>query len=119
MPDVGTKRRVGLVVAKLDQHRSVGIPGGERMHRQFAKPAAEVHQVLRADVLVTEDDQLVLRQGILDGVPRRVGNRLAEIDAGNLSAEMDADPRDRETGMLRNDGTALEMLDRLVHALLR
>ena len=87
----------------------------ERMHGQFAEPAAEVDQVLRADVLVAEDQQLVLGERVLDGVAHLVGHRLAKIDAGDLGAEVGADPRDRDTGMLRDDGTALEAVDGLIH----
>ena len=115
MPDVGAERRVGLVVAELDQHRDVFVLRRERMHGQFAEPAAEVDQVLRADVLIAEDEQLVLGQRVFDGVAHLVGHRLAKIDAGDLGAEVGADPRDGDAGMLRHDGTALEAVDGLIH----
>ena len=86
MPDVGAERRIGFIVAKFDQHRGVLVPGRGGCG-QFAEPAAEVHQVVRA-VLVAEDDQLVLDQRVLDGVAHFVGNWLAKIDAGDLSAEV-------------------------------
>ncbi len=100
MPDVGAERRIGFIVAKFDQHRDVLVAGRERMHGQFAEPAAEIHQVLRADVLVAEDDELVLDQGVLDGAADLIGDWLAKIDAGDLGAEVGADPRDRQAGVV-------------------
>ena len=44
--------------------------------------------------------QLVLDQGVLDGVAHLIGDWLAKIDAGDLGAEVGADPRDRQAGML-------------------
>ncbi len=58
------------------------------MHRQLAEPAAEIHQVVRADVLIAEDDQLVLDQGVLDRPERLVRERLAQVDAGDLGAQI-------------------------------
>ena len=82
MPDVGAERRRGLVVAELDQLRRVlAFVRRERMHGQFAEPAAESHQLLGGDVLVAEDDQLVLDQRVLDRRELRVRKRLAQIDA--------------------------------------
>ena len=92
MPDVGAERRCGLVVAKFDQLGCVlAFVRRERMHGQLAEAAAEGHQLLGGDVLVAEDDQLVFDQRRLDRGELRVRQRLAQIDAGNLGAEVDAD----------------------------
>ena len=115
MPDVSAERRIGLVVAKFDQNRDVFVLRRERMHSEFAEPAAEVDQILRADVLVAEDQQLVLGQRILDGVALLVRHRLAQIDTGDLGAEVSADPRDRDAGLLRDDGATLEAADGFIH----
>ena len=44
-----------------------------------------------------------------------VGHRLTKIDTGDLGPDVSADPRDRDTGMLRHDGAALEAVDGLIH----
>ena len=59
----------GGVVSSLRNLISTGALSSlrrERMHGELAEAAAEVHQVLRRDVLVAEDDQLVLDQRLVD-----------------------------------------------------
>ena len=90
-------------------------PFGGATERTLAESAPEVDQILRADVLVAEDKQFVIGQRILNGVLHFIGYRIAKIDAGDLRAEVGTDPRHRDTGMLRDDGTAPETLDGLVH----
>ena len=87
----------------------------ERMHGELAEAAAEVDQLLRGDVLVAEYQQFVLDQRILDRVALLVRHRLAQVDTGDLGAEMGADPRDRDAGLLRDDGATLEAADGFIH----
>src|SRR6476659_2891293 len=115
MPDVGAERWIGFIITKFDQRRGFLIPGRERMHGQFAEPPAKVHQVVRGDVLVAEDDELVLGQRVLDSVAHLIGDWLPKIDASDLSAEVGGDPRNREASMLGDDRTALEIVDGRIH----
>ena len=64
---------VGLVVAELDELRRVAFVRRERMHGQFAEPPAEIHQILGADLLIAEDDQLVLDQRLVDHMEHVIG----------------------------------------------
>ena len=109
------ERRIGFVVANLISTESIFVLGRERVHGQLAKPAAEVDQVLPADVLVAEDEQLVLGERALDGVAHLIRHRFAKIDAGDFSAEVRTNTRNRDTCMLRHDRTALETAGGLVH----
>src|SRR5262245_63812473 len=115
MPNVGTERWIGLVVAKFDQNRDILVLWRERMHGEFTEPAAEVDQILRADILVAKDQQLVLRERILNCVAVFVRYRLAQVDAGDLGAEMSTHPRDRQAGVFCDDRSTLEATNRLVH----
>ncbi len=88
------------------------------MDGQFAEPAAEVHQILGADVLIAEDDQLVLDQGVLDHRERLLRERTAQIDAADLGAEMDADPPNRKARTSGHDRPAPPVVEPLVHAII-
>src|SRR3954466_4439547 len=115
MPDVSAERRIGLVVAEFDQHRDVFVPRREWMDSEFAESAAEVDQVLRVDVLIAEDQQLVFGERILDGVALFVRHRPAQVDARDFGAQVGTNPRDRDAGLLRDYGAALKAADRFIH----
>ena len=82
MPDVSPEWGSRLIVAKFDQFGCV-LPfiWREGMHGQIAEPAPEGHQLLRRDVLVTEDDQLVVDECLTDRFELGVQQRLAKVDA--------------------------------------
>jgi len=115
MPDVSAERRVGLVVAKFNQNRDVFVRRRERMDSEFAESAAEIDQVLRVDVLVAEYQQFVFGERILGGVALFVRHRLAQVDTSDFGAEVGANPRDRDAGLLRDYGATLEAADGFIH----
>ena len=66
MPDIGTEGRRLFIVSKFDQLGGFLLVRRERVYRQLAKASAKLDQIFGRDILVSEDDQLVLDQRILD-----------------------------------------------------
>ncbi|MNO08095.1 hypothetical protein D3C81_2305820 [compost metagenome] len=57
------------------------------MNVQVSEIGSEARLLLRCDRLVTEEQHLMLEQGLLDGVALFQVQRLADIDAADLGAE--------------------------------
>ncbi|OFV89871.1 MAG: hypothetical protein A3H95_18645 [Acidobacteria bacterium RIFCSPLOWO2_02_FULL_64_15] len=66
------------------------------MHAQFAEIPAEGHEIFRGDRLVREDEDAVFGVRLPDRRDRRFIQRPGQVDAGDLRAQKDADPPDRE-----------------------
>jgi hypothetical protein len=66
--------------------RRVGLVGQEGLVLQLAESQAEVCELLRVQLLVTEDDDGVVEEGLVDLRELRVGE-IGEIDAEDLAAE--------------------------------
>src|SRR3546814_6292622 len=63
-----------------------------RLHR--AEAAAEVHRLLRRQVLVADADDVVVEEGLLDGGEVGRIDRAGEIDTGDRGAETAVEGRD-------------------------
>ena len=63
MPDIGSERWRLLVVPELDQLGGIlALIRREWMHGQRSEAAAEIHQVVRRDVLIAEQDEFMFDQ---------------------------------------------------------
>jgi len=69
----------GREIARLMRRRGMNV--------QLAEQPAEGEMLLRRDVLVAEEDDEVFRQRAVDFVELPVGERCAEIDAGEFRAD--------------------------------
>ncbi|MOA55321.1 hypothetical protein D3C78_1790950 [compost metagenome] len=59
----------------------------DRVNVQVAEIRREACLLLRRDRLVTEEQDLMLEQGLLDGIALLRVQRLADVDAADLRAE--------------------------------
>ena len=64
-----------------------GEVGREGMDRQLAEQRAERHLLVDRDVLVAQHDHLVVHEGVVHDLELGRRERLAQIDALDLSAD--------------------------------
>ncbi|MNP34392.1 hypothetical protein D3C76_1276760 [compost metagenome] len=77
----------GVEHQHLRGFRHVGV---DRVNMQVAKARGKVSLLLWVDRLVTEEQHLMLEQGLLDAVTLFVVDRAAEVDTADLCAECSA-----------------------------
>src|SRR6266545_1892115 len=85
------------------------------MDGQLAEPAAEIHQIVGRDLLIAENDQLVLDQGVPDHPEHLVRQWRTKVDAADLGAQIGADPGHGDAGAFNGEGPGLPGGDGLVH----
>ena len=92
MPALAIGARGILVGIDLHQRRIVALVGRCGMHMQFAELAAEGEMLVRADVLVAEEDHEIFGERAVDLVHLAIGagvvrDQLADVDAGDFRAD--------------------------------
>ena len=87
-PDTPGRILRRFVSTKYKQFRLSRVPGAEdRMDVQFAEQAGERLVLLHSHVLITEEDDLVFHEGIVNLREGLVAQRPRQIDAADLGAD--------------------------------